>query len=57
MNLSSLAASAEEFWIPVESNPIYGNGGGRGFGLRPFICACKIVFPSLPYPHFALILV
>ena len=25
---------------------------GKGVGLRPFICTCTIVFPSLPLPSF-----
>ena len=33
MNLSSLAASAKEFWILVESNPSYGNGTRGGGGV------------------------
>ena len=49
MNLSSLAARAEEFWIPVESNPFYGNGGGGGGLVYARLSALvKLFFPPSP---------
>ena len=49
MNLSSLAASAEELWIPVESNPFYGNGGGGGGLVYARLSALvKLICFSLP---------